>query len=134
MKPPTVEKTQSCRSYHETWPGETEGKTLNQMRVITAAAASERGHRISAWSLEFDDRSRFGFISTCKDCHSWIKIKNWKVAPEEALRIAQAGFLVAQDANAITNRDHVVAMGAALIMDCWERTDQNSTPSLLARN
>jgi hypothetical protein len=98
-----------------------EQKTLTEMRAVATTAASQRGHRMRAWSLGFDDRSRFRFTSSCNDCHAWIEIKNWKVTSEEALRVAQAGFLVVQDSNAISDKDHVIAMGAALIMDCWER-------------
>ena len=100
---------------------EMEDKTLNEMRAVAASAALQRGHRMGNWSAVFDDRSRFRFKSNCKDCHSWIEIKNWKVVSEEAQRVAQAGFLVVQDKNAISDLDYVVAMGAALIIDCWER-------------
>jgi hypothetical protein len=104
-----------------------ERKTLKEMRVMAADFASQHGHRISDWRP--DDRSHFCFTSHCKDCHSWIQIKGWKVPAEKAQQAAQAGLLIVQDTHAISSQDHIIAIGAALIISCWAgRPGERSNP------
>jgi hypothetical protein len=104
-----------------------ERKTLKEMRAIAADAASQHGHRISDWRP--DDRSEFCFTSSCQNCHSEIQIKHRKLPQDEAERIAQAGILIVRDTHAISSQDYIIAIGPAVILNCWEgRPGQCSGP------